>query len=1086
LIESLGEVKMDSTKRSYPLSPMQEGILYHSITEPGTGVYVTQWLCAVEEPLEVESFTVAWEHVIARHDVLRTRFEWEGRDEPVQIVEPSVNFMPIVLDWRDLPEDDLQDRLKEFLASDRSKGIRLSEIPGFRVACILTPESGFRFLWTYHHIVVDGSAGRLIIEDLFSTYHALTEKRPFQPFLPLPYADFIAWIRNQDFSRDKAYWESVLKGYSEPTKLPELHRPVNGASRCVNAAESILLDRSLTSRLNGFARDHGLKLNILIQCAWSLLLAHYTVKDDLVFGVIRACRKSTIEAAALIAGLFINNLPIRVHLDEQISVIGLMEALQKQNEDLRKHENTPLTLIQKCSDIPKKTALYEALYIFHNSSCNGYFHAKGGRWKNIDIQEYNQNSYPITFLAFADDEILLRLEYDKRRFEEWMITRMLKSIRVILKHLVETPKAVALNLPYLSDDEIAERAAWNDTQRNYLLKQTLMDIFEGQVQRTPNAVALVDEECRLTYRELSERSNRLGRYLNKRGVGPEMLVGLFAERSPEMVVGIYGILKAGGAYVPLDPEYPADRLKFMIEDTQVPVILTQEHLIGRLPQTAARKVVLDEEWDTIAKESADAFAGGADSKNAAYVIFTSGSTGRPKGVINEHRGIVNRLLWMQEEYQLGPADRVLQKTPFSFDVSVWEFFWPLQTGARLVMAKSGGHRDSAYLIDAIRRHRITTLHFVPSMLQVFLEEDGVESCSTIQRVICSGEALSHELERRFFEKSNAELHNLYGPTEAAVDVTYWACQRGSELPVVPIGRPVANTQVYVLDSRMKALPVGVPGELFIGGVQVARGYLNRPELTKERFIPDTVGREAGGRLYRTGDLARFLPDGAIEYLGRVDYQVKIRGLRVELGEIEARLEECQGVGRCAVVLREDTPGDQRLVAYFVARADALVEQAAVREFLEGRLPDYMVPQHFVQLDGLPLTPSGKVDRRALPKPVKQRVSVDFQAPRSSAEKLVAGVWQEILDTDRVGVRDNFFDLGGHSLLVMRMVGRLRKYFPKPLNVVDVFRYPTVEQLANHLSDAKGNDSGMHRARDLAMKQREALRKQRRQSVRIKM
>ena len=463
-------------------------------------------------------------------------------------------------------------------------------------------------------------------------------------------------------------------------------------------------------------------------------------------------------------------------------------------------------------------------------------------------------------------------------------------------------------------------SGWNDTGRDYDLVYCLHELFEAQVERTPNSVAVIFEGDELTYRELNNRANQLARHLRSLGVGVETLVGVCIERSLEMVIALYGILKAGAAYVPIDPEYPTDRQAFMLEDAQVPVLLTQQRLIADMPQHNAHVICLDSQWEDIAVQPKDNQAIAVESDNLAYVIYTSGSTGTPKGVMNCHKGICNRLLWMQEEYQLTETDIVLQKTPFSFDVSVWEFFWPLLFGAKLIVAQPGGHRDSSYLTRMIVEHEITTLHFVPSMLQIFLDDKSVGKCCSLKRVFCSGEALPYELQERFFANLDAELHNLYGPTEAAVDVTYWKCQTESNLNFVPIGYPVANTQIYVLDQHMQPFPIGDPGELHIGGIQVARGYLNRPELTAEKFIADPFSDEPGACLYKTGDLACYLPNGAIKYLGRIDHQVKIRGVRIELGEIESVLEAHPSVKQAVVLDREKRPGDKHLVAYLIADA----------------------------------------------------------------------------------------------------------------------------------------------------------------------
>jgi amino acid adenylation domain-containing protein len=497
----------------------------------------------------------------------------------------------------------------------------------------------------------------------------------------------------------------------------------------------------------------------------------------------------------------------------------------------------------------------------------------------------------------------------------------------------------------------------------------------------------------------------------------------------------------------------------MLQDTQVSVLLTQVHLLKRVPAPGAHILCLDRDRDGITRESTENPVSAVTGENLAYVIYTSGSTGQPKGAMNTHKGICNRLLWMQEMYHLTEADRVLQKTPFSFDVSVWEFFWPLLAGARLVVACPEGHKDSAYLVNLINEQKITTLHFVPSMLQVFLDEPGVENCSCVKRVICSGEALTVTLQERFFANLGAELHNLYGPTEAAVDVTYWACERESSSPSVPIGRPIANTQIYILDSHSQPVPIGVPGELHIGGVGIARGYLNRPELTSEKFISDPFSNEPQARIYKTGDLARYLPDGNIEYLGRVDHQVKIRGFRIELGEIESVLSRHPSVKEAVVLAREDTPGEKHLVAYVVPLRELTPTANDLRGFLHQNLPEYMVPSAFVLLESLPLSPNGKVDRNALPPhdPSASIVQETFIPPRTRTEKTLAAVWAEILKVEYIGIHDQFFDLGGHSLLLAQVHRKLRGRFDRELSLVDLFEYPTIAALAQYINQEDVRD-----------------------------
>jgi amino acid adenylation domain-containing protein len=578
---------------------------------------------------------------------------------------------------------------------------------------------------------------------------------------------------------------------------------------------------------------------------------------------------------------------------------------------------------------------------------------------------------------------------------------------------------------------------------------SLHSLIEEQVLRTPGQVALVFENENVSYRELNERSNQLAHYLRKQGVGPNVFVGICAERSIEMVLALLAILKSGGAYVPLDPEYPTERLAMMIEDSQTPGILTQQKLLGHLSGRDTPTFCLDTDWKALASESTLNPNIALSPSDAAYAIYTSGSTGKPKGVVNVHQGIVNRLLWMQDAYRLTSKDRVLQKTPYSFDVSVWEFFWPLMTGARLVIARPGGHRDPRYLADVISREKITTLHFVPSMLRSFLEAVEIPKRSTVRQIFCSGEALPADLQHQFFSRVGADLYNLYGPTEAAVDVTHWTCRRDDKRSFVPIGRPIANIEIYILDEQLQPTPAGTEGELHIGGIGLARGYLNRPELTAEKFIRNPFSNDPNARLYKTGDLARFLPSGDVEYLGRLDYQVKIRGFRIELGEIEVVIGRYPSIRQVVVVAREDAPGDKRLVAYIVPAQIGQFETARLLEFLKSQLPDYMIPVVIV-LEAMPLSANGKVDRKALPAAsVENHLEThDFIAARNEIEKGLVNIWSDLLAIQKIGIKDNFFELGGHSLLAIRLVSRIEQSFGKELSLASLLEAQTIEQQAD--------------------------------------
>jgi amino acid adenylation domain-containing protein len=643
------------------------------------------------------------------------------------------------------------------------------------------------------------------------------------------------------------------------------------------------------------------------------------------------------------------------------------------------------------------------------------------------------------------------IEYCTDLFRHTTITRFITQFRILLENITADPARRLSQYSLLAAEERHRiLIEWNDTGVDYQRARCLHELFAEQVTLTPEATAVIFEGRQLSYAELNSRANRLAHYLINQGVRTETLVGISMQRSLEMVVGLLGILKAGAAYVPLDPGYPEERLAYMFDNAQLSVLLTQSELAQR---PSAKVICLDTDWSEIEAESDTNPNVPISEANLAYVIYTSGSTGRPKGSMNTHRAISNRLLWMQEQYQLTTTDRVMQKTPFSFDVSVWEFFWPLITGATLVVARPEGHRDSRYLAELIKEQSITTMHFVPSMLRVFLEEAAIDACSSLRQVMSSGEALTYDLVEKFERKFAAKLHNLYGPTEAAVDVSYWECEAEGNR-AVPIGRSISNTQLYVLDPWMQPAAIGVIGELYIGGVAVGRGYWRKAALTAERFVPDPFNRDGGARLYRTGDLVRYLSDGNIEYVGRIDSQVKIRGNRIELGEIEAALSEQPGVSEAVVIVKEETPGDARLVGYVVWEAGVETNSAAVREALRRRLPDYMAPAALVTQERMPLSPSGKVDRQALPAPdigSLVRESTAWVEPETELEKTIAQCLRELLNVERIGLNDDFFDLGGHSLLAAQFLARVRERTGVAVTLKTFFEDSTVGGVAKSVS-----------------------------------
>ena len=1038
---------MKNVEDLYPLTPMQQGLLFYHLYAPHSGLYIEHLNAMLSGNLNLPAFEQAWLQVIERHAVLRTAFVWDGLDEPLQVVRRNVDLPLVQLDWRELSAADQQRQLAELLQSDRARGFNLSESPLIRLHLICLSETEHHLVWSYHHLLLDGWSTFIVLGEFLSIYEALCHDRQHQLEPSRPFRDYIAWLQQQDYEKAAAFWQQTLAGFTAPTQLGILSPSVNGHRYAHDySIEESILSTELTAALTDLARRQRLTLNTLVQGAWALLLSRYSGEAEVTFGVTVAGRPASLAGFEKMVGLFINTLPLRVRVLEDTELLNWLRQLQEQQIRLREFEYSSLPEVQKQSGTGRQL-LFESLLVFENYPIDAVLQENGGSLRIGNVEVLEKTNYPLNLLVRpGTSELSLQIVYDPGRCDGAVIKRMMGHLRNVLESFAATPEQSLASMSLLTvAEEQQVLHEWNSTA-TARSETSLQQMFEEQVERTPSAIALTFAGQHLNYRDLNRRANQLAHYLRCLGVGADQPVGIMMERSIELVVGLLGILKAGGAYVPFDPSYPEKRLAFMVQDAQVKVLLTQSHLAAKANIQAANVICLDAILDQLAREDETNPSVCVAPDNLAYVIYTSGSTGQPKGAMNTQSAICNRLLWAQSVYQLTKSDCVLQKTPFSFDVSVWEFFLPLITGARLVLAKPGGHRDSEYLVELIRKEKVTILHFVPSMLQVFLETDAIESCSSVRQVVCSGEALPFELQQRFFERMSTDLQNLYGPTEAAVDVTFWACLRDGDQKIVPIGKPIANTQMYVLDRRLRVAPVGVSGELYIGGEGLARGYLSRPSLTAEKFVPHPFSEREGERLYRTGDVARWLSDGNIEYLGRVDEQVKIRGFRIELGEIEAMLCQHPALREAVVVVRDTVAQQKQLVAYVVAHENQFAATAELREHLKALLPEYMIPQVFVRLEQIPLTPNGKVDRRALPVP---EISVEREAIAAAAtpvEEVLVGIWSEVLGV-AVGVEDDFFELGGHSLLATQVVSRARGAFGVEIALQELFESPTVKGLA---------------------------------------
>ena len=1033
-----------------PLSLAQQRLWVLEQLHPGNAIQNIglglRWGGQIDE----SGLQAALDNAVQRHEILRTEFRIvEGT--PVQIVQSQV---PLRIEKVDLRQLDAAKRQVELHACAEQALIGpfdLAHAPLFQAKLFhLTDDEQVIFLST-HRIVCDEASLEILLSEIHSYYQAKFSGKSTTSEVVRQYQDVAS---SEASASDISYWTKRLAGAPFNIDLP-LDYPRPPVQTFTVAHQKMRLTPDLADRLQGLSQRHGVTCFTTMIAAFSVLLSRYARQEDLVLGT-RVSGRERPELEHVIGPLE-NMVALRGDLSGDPTFADLLKRMHEVVDGALGHQGVPFETVVRELRLERDMSrhpVFQILLTLTEKSVGPF--EPGVTLLELD-RPAGQFDLSIDFAEEAED-LEARFSFNTDLFDSGTITRMMEHFRILLEAAATDPDARISTMPLLSEAERQQLLVeWNDTAVEYPRDIPLHKLIEEQVEKNPDSIALIYESEQLSYQQLNGRANQLAHYLQQNGVGPDVLVAVCAERSLELVIALLATMKAGGAYVPFDPEYPKDRLEAMLQDASPRVMLTQSHLLDRLPAGAERIFCLDRDWPLLQSESTQNPSATVGGKNLAYAIYTSGSTGRPKGVPNVHEGIVNRLLWMQDMYQLTGKDRVLQKTPFSFDVSVWEFFWPLLTGATLVVARPGGHRDPAYLVNLIAEQKITTLHFVPSMLSIFLETAGLERCNSVRQVFASGEALPFELQQRFFERLRAELHNLYGPTEAAVDVTYWPCRPNSQQSIVPIGRPIANTQIYILDPQLQPVPIGVPGELHIGGIGLARGYLNRPDLTAEKFIHDPFSEMAGARLYKTGDLARFLADGNIEYIGRTDFQVKLRGLRIELGEIEAVLGECAGVLQAVVVVREDSPGDKRLVAYLIAATGPELDAEILRRELKNRLPEYMVPSRFVLVDKFPMTTSGKVDRKALPAPPQERGNATTMVtPRSETESKLASLFAGVLRLPSVGVTDNFFDLGGHSLLAGRLLAQVNQSMGKKIPLSALFRGATVESLARlieHESDA---------------------------------
>ena len=1047
---SPGNLPIPKARREAPsltLSYAQERQWFLWQLDPQSAAYHIPSALRLRGHLDITALQKSFEHLIARHESLRTRFRQVGEGMQ-QEVQPAylVTLVPESID-----ESQLKARVEQEIAQpfDLERG------PLLRMTLLRLAEQDHVLVLVQHHIISDGGSMQVMVEEVIQAYGAYTHGREFElPELPVQYTDYALWQRSWmeagEKDRQLEYWRSLLGGDQPVLELP-LDRPRPAVQSFRGASLDLVLDERVVAGVNALAQREGATGFMVLLASFQVLLHRYSGQQDIRIGVPTANR-NRVETQRLV-GFFVNTQVLKAEVDEHTSVLALLRQARQRVLEAQAHQDLPFEQLVEALR-PERSLSYSPLFqVMFNHQNRGAGSTSEPGTSGLVLEGLDWESRTAQFdlsLNVVQEASSIRASfgYATDLFDAATIERMAQHWQRLLSAMVATPEALVDSLAIL---DAAERRqivdGWNATAVDYPLEKTVHQLFEAHAEHDPHRPALVFGAQQLSYAVLNHRANRLAHALIARGVGPDVLVGVAMERSVEMVVALLAILKAGGAYVPVDPDYPAERQAYTLEDSAVNLLLSQSHLSLPAADSVLRiDLDRDERWlDAYSEANPDVALSG---EHLAYVIYTSGSTGKPKGAGNSHAALTNRLCWMQQAYALCAGDTVLQKTPFSFDVSVWEFFWPLLSGARLVMAAPGDHRDPTKLVEVITRESVTTLHFVPSMLQAFLQDRLVGRCSSVKRIICSGEALSVDAQQQVFAKlPQAHLYNLYGPTEAAIDVTSWACiDEGKD--AVPIGKPIANLRCHILDANLEPVPIGVLGELYLAGKGLARGYHRRPVLTAERFVASPFG--AGERMYRTGDLARYRPDGVIEYAGRIDHQVKLRGLRIELGEIEARLLEHEGVRETAVLALDGT----QLVGYVVLDQPMPHWRETLTAYLSTHLPAFMVPAQWVLLDSMPLSPNGKLERKALPRPETAVQRREYVAPHTALEHQVAQIWQQVLGTERVGLDDNFFELGGHSLLLLVVKERLAAQCGLMLTVSQLMTRPTVRALAGSASDER--------------------------------
>jgi amino acid adenylation domain-containing protein len=1031
----------------YPLSPMQEGMLFHSLFAQQSGMYVGYASFVVEGRLDLEAFTQAWQHVLDRHAILRTRFAWEGLPTPLQVVFEHVAVPIEHLDWRALPPEDQHERRTKLIQSDLQRGYDLRTAPLLRLYTLRLANEHFQVIWSMHHAIMDGWSMPLVFDDLWHAYDAIQHTR--EPGLPAsrPYRDYIAWLQAQDPAPSEKFWRDHLRGFTTPGRLGVDRAPTELAQVEQYAQQQLRLPEATRQSAESFARQHQVTLHTLVQGAWALLLSQYGASRDVVFGTVVSGRPPTLADVESIVGLFINTLPARVSITPSTNLCEWLQGIQRQQIEMRDYGYAALTQIQQWSEVSLGQPLFESILVFENYATTQAAYRPSQGIVVRDAGGDDQTNYPLTVVVTPGSDLNIVMSYRTDRFADSAVEGMLNHLRLLIERMIVAPDQPLGNYACIADaDRTRILQEWNNTRFDVDVTLGIPERIAAWAERAPDAVAVAAGSSLLTFGDLNRRAEHLAARLRGLGVGEDTRVGICVERSIDMVIGLLAILKAGGAYVPMDPTHPRGRLIYMLDDAGTSILLTQRHLQHLVPERPTT-ILIDEEGEVEGLLAANAIGRAPSPLSLAYVIYTSGSTGEPKGVEVSRAALINRVAWYAAAYEITPEDRTSQFYSVAFDVCGWEIWPHLAAGASVHIIDDAIRTSPHELQRWLLEQRITFCDVPTSVVEAMLDLDWPSD--TALRCLQTG---GQKLRRRSASGLPFRFVNNYGPTENTVTSTCYPVLPSDETDEpIAIGTPIGNTEAYVLDAQGQLAPVGVPGELVLAGESLARGYLNRPGMTAERFIPNPLrASHPGARLYRTGDLARYLPSGNLEFLGRLDTQVKIRGFRVELGEIEAALATYPALHGAAVMVRDADADAQRLVAYVVPRNGTTPDDKKLGTFLKDQLPSYMVPDTFVVLDSLPLNRSGKVDYARLPAPAPLVRSDSFVTPRTAVEEVIAAAWSTTLGVPRVGVEDNFFDLGGHSLLATRLMSQIHDVFHVDLPMRVLFEAPTVAGMAHAL------------------------------------